>query len=568
MKNIEWVTNNTFNEDIVKLFINELRLPSVLAKILVQRGFTDVNQVRKFFHPDLQHLYDPFLLEGMDEAAKLIISEITNNHKILVYGDYDVDGICAAAILKLFFRKLNAFVDIYIPNRLEEGYGVSKNGIDYALQNNFSLIITVDCGITAIEEVDYARSKGLKVIISDHHQPKDILPNADVLINPVLPYSKYPFKSLSGAGVAFKLIQAIAKKLGMTNDITEYLDLVAIATAADIVPLNNENRVLVHYGLENIRNNPRPGVKAILNKASINYEEISVTNIVFAVAPRINAVGRLGNALPSIDILTSNDEDYVVTLAEELNQGNLQRRQLDKQIMEEAVKIIEENELNKNNYIFVLHNDKWHQGVNGIVASRLVEKYYKPAIMLSTVDGLAKGSARSIPGINLFELFKSCEDLLTEFGGHAAAAGVSLKIENIPLLNERLNEILASTVSEDVFVKKINIDSIIQFKDITPKFLKYLDMFAPFGPSNMRPVFLCENVKFTKIRSNPNNHFIAYCTQENCKTTFEATGYSLADKLTIDNLDATYDIVFSIGYVTKDTVVTPQLNIKDIRLHK
>ncbi|HOJ37353.1 MAG TPA: single-stranded-DNA-specific exonuclease RecJ [Ignavibacteriales bacterium] len=565
--NKKWIINNNYDKVLVNTFIDVFRLPYTISKILVQRGLKDVQQVKKFFNPDLNNLYDPFELNGMSTAVNLIIETITNNKKILIYGDYDVDGVCAVAILKLFLEKLAPNIEIYIPNRLQEGYGVSKNGIDFAVDKQCQLLITVDCGITAVDEVKYAKEKGLKVIISDHHQPKEILPEADALLNPLLSSSDYPFKMLSGAGVAFKIIQAIAKKLGMKNDIYEYLDLVAIATAADIVPLVDENRILVHYGLESIKNKPRIGIKAILDKAFISHEDINVNNIIFGIAPRINAVGRLGNAMPSLDILTTNEEMQVQELADTLNQGNIQRRELDRQIMSEVIETIENNDNLKKSKILILHSEKWHSGVSGIIASRLVEKYYKPAIMLTTVDGIATGSARSIPGINLFELFKSCSDILIDYGGHAAAAGISLELYNVDTLIERLKNYISSNYKDDIFIQSINIDASINFKDITPKFLKYLNMLTPFGPQNTKPVFMTENIVFCKVKQNPGNNIIAFIRQDNSKLSLEAIGYGLADKIEID-FEKKYDIVYSIDTVKREDLIIPQIIIKDIRYHQ
>ncbi|HOM64918.1 MAG TPA: single-stranded-DNA-specific exonuclease RecJ [Ignavibacteriales bacterium] len=565
--NKKWIINNNYDKVLVNTFIDVFRIPYTISKILVQRGLKDVQQVKKFFNPDLNNLYDPFELNGMSTAVNLIIETITNNKKILIYGDYDVDGVCAVAILKLFLEKLAPNIEIYIPNRLQEGYGVSKNGIDFAVDKQCQLLITVDCGITAVDEVKYAKEKGLKVIISDHHQPKEILPEADALLNPLLSSSDYPFKMLSGAGVAFKIIQAIAKKLGMKNDIYEYLDLVAIATAADIVPLVDENRILVHYGLESIKNKPRIGIKAILDKAFISHEDINVNNIIFGIAPRINAVGRLGNAMPSLDILTTNEEMQVQELADTLNQGNIQRRELDRQIMSEVIETIENNDNLKKSKILILHSEKWHSGVSGIIASRLVEKYYKPAIMLTTVDGIATGSARSIPGINLFELFKSCSDILIDYGGHAAAAGISLELYNVDTLIERLKNYISSNYKDDIFIQSINIDASINFKDITPKFLKYLNMLTPFGPQNTKPVFMTENIVFCKVKQNPGNNIIAFIRQDNSKLSLEAIGYGLADKIEID-FEKKYDIVYSIDTVKREDLIIPQIIIKDIRYHQ
>lgn len=559
----KWIMPEELPAELISQLSIELRIPTVITRLLVSRGLTSVDAIKKFFRPDLLNLLDPFTLDGMEAAINMIIKAITSNQKILIYGDYDVDGTCAASILKLFFDKLGATTEIYIPNRLEEGYGISKFGIDYAKDNGFELIISVDCGITAIDEAKYAKEMGLNLIISDHHQPKELIPEADIIINPLKPGCNYPFKQLSGAGIAFKIAQALAKKIGKTSDLYDYLDLVAIATAADIVPMTEENRILVHYGLQEIITKTRPGIKALLDKAGIKKEDISVVNIVFGIAPRINAVGRLGTAVPTIEILTSNDTQKVTELAETLNRENLLRRELDKKILEEAITVIEQNDYNNKFKSFVLHNPIWHQGVVGIVASRLVEKFYKPTVMLTTVDGIAKGSARSISGLNIFECLTECQDLLLHFGGHAAAAGLGLLEENVDKFRNRLDEIIRSKITDNDLIPKLKIDALLQLKDFTPKFFKLLNLFAPYGPQNMRPVFISEKIKLSRLRLSSNNHFFGMVKQEDCKFAFDVAGYDLADKISEDS-DTVYDIVYIIDKIVKDDSYHPQLVLKDI----
>jgi len=489
----QWTFKEEVDENLVKYLADSLNVSVVLAKLLILRNVNTFQEARKFFRPSLEELYDPFLMDGMKEASSRVISAITNNQKIAIYGDYDVDGTCSTALMYLFLKELGADVAFFVPNRLTDGYGLSKNGIDYIKSLGTKLLITVDCGITAIDEVDYANKFGIDTIICDHHQPSDSIPNAYAVLDPLKPGCNYPFKYLSGAGVAFKLARAVSSRIGNIELPLQYLDLVAIAGAADIVPLEDENRILVKHGLEAINNGPRPGIAALIKSARMEFGNLSAGQIVFTIAPRINAVGRLGDADRAIELFLTNDEKDAERLAAVLEEENAERRKIDEATFSHAVSLAEQTIDFDNEFVTVLHYDEWHPGVIGIVASRLVENYYRPTIMLTTIDGVAKGSARSIAGFNIYEALKACSDLLIQFGGHEAAAGLAIKIINIPELRRRLNIIIKESFQKNLITPVINIDTTINFSEITPKFFRILEQFAPFGPANPRPVFKSDN---------------------------------------------------------------------------
>ncbi|HQJ47214.1 MAG TPA: single-stranded-DNA-specific exonuclease RecJ, partial [Ignavibacteriaceae bacterium] len=457
------------------------------------RTFT---QAKHFFRPSLDSLHDPYLMHGMENATKRVIQALTENHPICIYGDYDVDGTCATALLYMFLKELGANVDFYIPRRLNEGYGLSKEGID-AIKSNYDakLLITVDCGITAIEETDYANQLGMDVIICDHHQPKEELPEALAVLDPLKPECQYPFDYLSGAGVAFKLAQGVAEKIGKREMPLKYLDLVALAAAADIVPLTDENRVLVKEGLDKVNTDPRPGILALIESSSLQPGNLNSGQVVFTIAPRINAVGRLGDARRAVELLITDSVDEARILAKVLESENYERRKIDVDTFDNALQLVENSIDFDNELAIVLHQEEWHPGVIGIVASRLVEKYYRPTIMLTTIDGIAKGSARSITNFNIYEALQKCEDMLIHFGGHQAAAGLAVELDKLQEFKDKFNQIVKESINEEDLLPEVIIDAKIRFSDITPKFLRILDQFAPFGPENMRPVFLTENVE-------------------------------------------------------------------------
>ncbi len=568
MLKCRWKLHEIQDDFTVKSLADALNISEVLARLLVIRNIKNFFEARAFFRPSIDSLHDPFLMDGMDTATMRVINALTENQKICIYGDYDVDGTCSTAILYLFLKELDANVEFYIPKRLTEGYGLSTAGIDYTKSIGTSLLISVDCGITAVEETDYANSLGIDVIICDHHQPKEILPNAVAILDPLKPSCQYPFKYLSGAGIAFKLAEGIADRIGKRILPLKYLDLVALAGAADIVPLTDENRVLVREGLNLINDSPRPGVEALFESSGLYAGDLTTGQIVFTIAPRINAVGRLGDAHRAVDLLITNNKQEALQLAQVLESENYERRKIDVDTFDTALDLVENSLDLHNELAIILHNSEWHPGVIGIVASRLVEKYYRPTIMLTTVDGVAKGSARSISNFNIYEALQRCDDLLLHFGGHQAAAGLAVEIEKLNEFKSRFNKIVKETLQEENLLPEIRIDSKLKLSEITPKFLKILSQFSPFGPGNMRPVFLSEDVNIVgSPRIVGSNHLILTFKQEGCEKVFDAIGFNMGeycDSLMKENLKA--DIVYTIDKTSKDGRVFPQFKLKDIRI--
>lgn len=563
-----WKLRESADQQEILALADSLNISNVLANLLIMRDVKTFLDAKIYFRPSLDTLYDPFLMDGMEEASKRVINAIANKEKICVYGDYDVDGTCAASLMYSFLKELESDVFVYIPNRLTEGYGISTASIDYIKNRGASLIISVDCGITAVEEVDYANQFNIDTIICDHHQPKEELPKAYAILDPLKPGDNYPFKYLSGAGVAFKLARAVSDRIGRKNDVLRYLDLVALAGAADIVPLVDENRVLVKSGLELINSNPRPGILALIKIAKMSPGNLSAGQVVFTIAPRINAVGRLGDAIRAVDLFIAKDSDEADKLAQVLEGENTERRKIDEVTFSHAIELVEKQIDVENDLGIVLHHDNWHPGVIGIVASRLVEKYYRPTVLLTTIDGVAKGSARSINGFNIYEALESSNDLLLQFGGHEAAAGLALEVDKIDEFRKRFNQALSINMNEDDILPEVIVDTKITFSEITPKFVRILDQFAPFGPGNLRPVFWAENVK---VVNNPRivgtNHIIACFKQEGHDKMFDSIGFNLGHfSEVIANKENLIDIVFTIEKLSKDGRVFPQLRIKDIKI--
>ncbi len=569
MQKTRWKFGKRVPQEDALALADSLNISVVLAELLIQRGVTNFLESKNFFRPTLEDLHDPFLMDGMEEASIRTIEAITCNQKIVVYGDYDVDGTCASSLMYMFLKNLGADVEIYIPNRLSEGYGISRDGIDFAKEHNTQLIIYVDCGITAVDEVDYANSLGIDTIICDHHQPKEKLPEAYAILDPLKPGDTYPFKYLAGAGVAFKLARAIGDRVGKKDLAMNYVDLVALASAADIVPLTDENRILVRAGLDMINDNPRPGIAALLQIARMTHGNLSSGQIVFTIAPRINAVGRLGDAMRAVALFTSEDHDEAREIASVLESENLERRKIDEVTFSYALDMIKDKVDFERDKAIILHGDDWHPGVIGIVASRLVEKYHLPSIMLTTIDGVAKGSARSIQGFDIYQALEQCKDLLVQFGGHKAAAGLEIEVDKIDEFRRRFNEVLNTQLSENDIIPEIEIDAEINFSEITAKFIRILDQFAPFGPGNHRPVFLARNVRWT---NNPRivgkNHIIGMLKQENSDKVFDAIGFNLGGIMNeiVDKNKILMDIVFTIDKFYKWDKAFPQLKLKDIRI--
>jgi single-stranded-DNA-specific exonuclease len=562
-----WKIKDVSDELSVQRLTDSLNISPILARLLVLRDINTFNQAKQFFRPSLDSIHDPFLMDEMESATTRVITALTENQKICIYGDYDVDGTCATALLYMFLKELDANVEFYIPRRLEEGYGISTTAIDIVKEKGTQLMIAVDCGITAITETDYANQLGIDVIICDHHQPKEDIPKAFAVLDPLKPGCNYPFKYLSGAGVAFKLAQGLCERIGKRGLPLKYLDLVALAGAADIVPLIDENRILVNEGLNQINLNPRPGIEALIEMGRLQTGQLTSGQIVFTLAPRINAVGRLGDAERAVNLLIATNKKDALKLAEVLETENYERRKIDVDTFEAAKELVDSQIDLDEELAIVLHNEHWHPGVIGIVASRLVEKYYRPSVLLTTIDGIAKGSARSINGFNIYEALQKCNDLLLHFGGHQAAAGLAMEVDKIDEFRIRLNEVLKSSITSEDLSEEISIDSKIRFSEITPKFLRILEQFSPFGPGNLRPVFLSESVHVANVpRIVGNNHLVANFKQSGTDKVFDAIGFNMGDHYDmIKQNNVELDIIFSVDKTIRDSRIFPQLKLKDIK---
>jgi len=562
-----WKLEEVADLNEVNYLADSLSISENLSKLLVLRDIKTFSQAKSFFRASLEDLHDPFIMDGMEAATNRVIEAVTNLEKILVFGDYDVDGTSSTAMLYMFLKKLQANVDYFIPNRVKEGYGLSIQGIDHAKELGVKLLISVDCGITAIDEVEYAKEFGIEIIICDHHQPKEILPNCFALLDPIKPGCNYPFKFLSGAGVTFKLIQGICERIGKREAPMEYLDLVALAGAADIVPLTDENRILVKEGLAQINKSPRPGIKALLTNAKIIPGNLGSGQIVFALAPRINAVGRLSEAKTAVELMIATDDDEAARLALVLEKENYERRKIDVDTLAEAVEKVVGSVNTAEDLAIVLHEENWHPGVIGIVASRLVEKYYKPTVMLTTIDGIAKGSARSIANFNIYEALKECEDVLIHFGGHEAAAGVAVELDKIDEFRERFQKIVKEKIDRNDLIPEITIDSKIKLSEITPKFIRIVEQFSPFGPRNMRPVLWSEDVRAISSRVISGKHLVVTIKQDDCDKVFDCIAFNMAEFAPLINGGSVrFDVVFSIDQMFKDGKMFPQFRIKDIKI--
>lgn len=476
--------------------VTELGISPVVCLLLVQRGIVSVDEAKKFFQPSLEDLHDPFLMPDMDKAVKRLNKALGNKEKILIYGDYDVDGTTAVSLVYKFLRPYSSSIDFYIPDRYDEGYGISIKGIDYAANNGVKLIISLDCGIKAIEKVEYAKTKGIDFIICDHHMPDDVLPDAVAVLDAKRLDSIYPYEHLSGCGVGFKFMQAFAKSNNFPFDeLVKLLDLVAVSIASDIVPITGENRILAYYGLKQLNQNPGLGLKGIIDICGLAGKEITISDIVFKIGPRINASGRMMNGKEAVELLLSKDSEAAREKSESINQYNEDRRELDKKITEEANAIIDTFTNMEDRKAIVVFNPDWHKGVIGIVASRLTEKYYRPAVVLTQSTGLVTGSARSVAGFDIYKAIESCRDLLENFGGHTYAAGLSLKAENLAEFTRRFEELASNEIIPEQMIPQTDIDAVLDFKEITAKFLNDLKKMGPFGPNNQKPVFCTHHVK-------------------------------------------------------------------------
>ena len=494
-KEKKWILKNVADEETVTRLSSELGIDPVLTRLLVQRGVGTFQEARAFFRPSLDNLYDPFLMKDMDKAVARVESAVSSGEKILVYGDYDVDGTTAVSLVYSFLRRLTVNVDFYVPDRYEEGYGVSYKGIDWAADNGFGLIITLDCGIKANDKVSYAAEKGIDVIVCDHHLPENDLPPAVAVLDPKRADCSYPFDDLSGCGVGFKLVQAYSQKNGLPfENLIPLLDLLVVSISSDLVSVVGENRTLAHFGLKQLNENPRKGLQAMIHLSGLDPGHITIDDIVFKIGPRINAAGRMESGRVAVELLTAEEDDVAARIGSEINRYNNERKSIDREITREALEMVQSGNCLSARNATIVYNPSWHKGVVGIVASRLVEAFYRPTIVFTRSNGYVTGSARSVHGFDLYDAIESCADLLENLGGHLYAAGLTLKEENLPEFCDRIEKFIEDNIREEMLTPVIMIDARLDFSQITPKFFRILKQFQPFGPGNNAPVFLTENV--------------------------------------------------------------------------
>lgn len=565
-----WVFKPQGEKEVVERLSHELTITPLLANLLVQRGINTFEEARTFFRPTLQMLHNPFLMKDMDKAIDRIEKAIRDKEKVLIYGDYDVDGTTAVALVYTFFKKYFHEIDFYIPNRYSEGYGVSIQGIDWAHENKHTLIIALDCGIKASEKVDYAKEKGIDFIICDHHLPGAALPNAIAVLDPKRPDCDYPFKELCGCGIGFKLVQAFAQMTGLPFDsLEEYLDLVAVSIAADIVPVNGENRVLTHYGLKRLNSSPRIGFKTIMGLSGFK-KELTVSDVVFTIAPRINAAGRIESGKQAVELLISDNMDSARFQGSDINDKNITRKSLDQTISEEAYRLINEDKGFKNRKSTVVYHPDWNKGVIGIVASRLTDRYYRPTVVLTKYNGMVSGSARSVKDFDIYQAIEACSDLLDQFGGHMYAAGLTMKEENVEAFKKKFDLVVSSTIEDRMLIPEIEIDTLVDLKDLTPSFFRILKQFAPFGPGNMAPVFKSEAVRDNgRGRIVGNNHLKLNLSQDGMdKKNFDSIAFQLGHHHPRIEKKHSFDICYHIEENFFNGITSLQLNIKDICFHE
>ena len=562
---MRWNLKSKPEKEKVQALQNALQVDEIIATLLVQRGIETFEQAKTFFRPTLEDLHNPYLMKDMDKAVSRIEKAIANNENILVFGDYDVDGTTAVSLVSSYLRSFYTNVATYIPDRYNEGYGISYLGIDYAEDNDMSLIIALDCGIKSIDHVNYAKAKNIDFIICDHHRPGDFLPDAIAVLDPKRTDCNYPYDELCGCGVGFKLIQALAENRNQTiEDLLPYLDLVATAIAADIVPITGENRVLAKFGLEVINTNPRPGIKALIQ--NVKKKVLTITDVVFIVAPRINAAGRVKHGNEAVALLTEYNLEQAEQFASEIEQHNSDRKELDKQITKEALLQIEENN-EQNRFSTVVYQENWHKGVIGIVASRLVEKYYRPTIVFTKSGDKLAASARSVKDFDVYNALEACAEHLEQFGGHMYAAGMTLKEENYEKFKAAFENEVKKTIPPDLLIPEISVDLEMNFSDLDEKFMRILKQFEPFGPENMTPVFLSKNIidsGYAKTLGNDAEHLKAFVKQNNSPN-FNAIGFGLGDKIDVVKNRNPFEAVYVLEENEWNGTVSLQLQLRDVR---
>ena len=546
----------------------ETGISPILCNLLLERGITSAAEAKRFFRPQLNELHDPFMMKDMDIAVNRLNEAMGRKERIMVYGDYDVDGTTAVALVYKFLQQFYSNIDYYIPDRYEEGYGVSEKGVDYAYETGVKLIIVLDCGIKAVDEIAYAKEKGIDFIICDHHVPDEVLPPAVAILNAKRPDATYPYEHLSGCGVGFKFMQAFAQNNGIDfHNLTPLLDLVAVSIASDIVPIMGENRVLAFHGLKQLNSNPSVGLKAIIDVCGLTEKEITVGDIVFKIGPRINASGRIQNGKEAVELLIEKDFSTALEKANQINQYNETRKDLDKAMTEEANKIVEELEDLSERHTIVIFNEAWHKGVIGIVASRLTEIYYRPAVVLTRTNDMATGSARSVSGFDVYKAIEHCRDLLENFGGHTYAAGLSMKAENVEEFTRRFEEYVSNHILPEQLSAVIDIDAEIDFRDITPKFHSDLKRFNPFGPDNHKPVFCTYKVYdygTSKVVGREQEHIKLELVDNKSNNVMNGIAFGQSSQVRYIKTKQSFDICYTIEENTHKRGEV-QLQIEDIK---
>lgn len=562
--NKRWIHKQKPPKEQLDQLVKHINVNPILASLLIQRGITDFDSARKFFRPSLDDLHSPFLMRDMDRAVERIKLAVDRKEKILIYGDYDVDGTTAVSLVYRYLEKFHNAIDFYIPDRSSEGYGVSRTGVIWAAENGFSLVIALDLGIKASDMVGLANHKGIDFIICDHHLPDETIPQAVAVLDPKRKDCSYPFKELSGCGIGFKLMHAYASRHRSADEVFPFLDLVAVSIASDIVPINDENRILAYYGLKKLNEDPCPGLKALKEIAAIRTE-MDISSVVFTLGPRINAAGRVDHARGAVELLIARSDEEALAFAGKVNLKNDLRREFDTTITEEALAMIASDEHKLNAKTTVLFKNTWHKGIIGIVAARCVERYYRPTVILTESNQKITGSARSVSGFDLYQAIEQCGDLLEKFGGHKYAAGLTLDPGNLPAFERRFEEVVAATITDDLLTPVIDIDSCISLDALKPKFIAILKQMAPFGPENQRPVFEARNVSVMNSLSSFKDRHIRFLATQDGETFFQAVGFDLSEYYDLLAEGNPFRMAFTVEENTFNGTTSIQLRIKDIK---
>lgn len=570
VKEKTWIVKDSADRETVSRLSSELGIDPVLSELLAQRGICTFQEARAFFRPSLDNLHDPFMMKDMDKAVARVQAAVSSGEKILVYGDYDVDGTTAVSLVYSFLRRLTPYVDFYVPDRYDEGYGVSYKGIDWACENGFGLIITLDCGIKANDKVSYAAGRGIDMIICDHHLPENDLPPAVAVLDPKRADCSYPFDDLSGCGVGFKLVQAYSLKNGIPFDsLVSLLDLLVVSISSDLVSVVGENRILAHFGLKQLNENPRKGLLAMIHLSGLDPGHITIDDIVFKIGPRINAAGRMESGRMAVELLTAEDDGTASRIGTEINKYNNERKNIDREITREALEMVQSGNCLSSRHATIVYNPAWHKGVVGIVASRLVEAFYRPTIVFTRSNGFVTGSARSVHGFDLYDAIESCADLLENFGGHLYAAGLTLKEENLPEFCTRIEKFIEENISREMLTPVVTIDTRLDFSQITPKFFRILKQFQPFGPGNNAPVFLTENVydngNARKVGADGTHLKLELIQESRPYMPISAIAFNKAEHFDHIKAGNPIDVCYSIVENYYRGIANLQLRIKDLR---